>query len=64
MQFVQKRAQKSTNILDARLSHEQGCHTNNLAPSGLRPEACLQQASTILWTQAELDIFHGFCYNW
>ena len=38
-----------------------GCHTDNFASSGLCPEACLQLASTILWTQAGLNIVHDSC---
>ena len=41
-----------------------GCHTDNLASSGLCPQACLQLASTILWTQAGLDIVHDSCWIW
>ena len=37
------------------------CHTDNLASSGLCPETRLQLASTILWTQAGLDIVHESC---
>ena len=40
-----------------------GCRTDNIASSGLCPEACLQLASTILWTQAGLDIVHDYCYD-
>ena len=39
-----------------------GCHTGNLASSGLCPEACLQLASTILWSQAGLDIVQDSCF--
>ena len=38
-----------------------GCHTDNLASSRLCPEACLQLASTVLWTQAGLDIVNDSC---
>ena len=37
-----------------------GCHTDNLASSGLCPDTCLL-ASTILWTHAGLDIVHDSC---
>ena len=40
-----------------------GCHTDNLASSGLCLEACLQLASTILGTQAGLDIVHDSCFS-
>ena len=40
------------------------CHTDNLASGGLCPEDCLQLASTILWTQAGLDIVHDSCSTW
>ena len=39
-----------------------GCHTDNLASSGPCAEACLQLASTILWTQTGLDIVHDSCF--
>ena len=46
MQFVQKRAHRSLRIS----IWMRGCHTGNLVPNGLCPEACLQLASIELLT--------------